>query len=109
MNKARYNSLAPDLRKVIDANSGMATSAWLGRTQQGNDPVGRKSAHDRKNTIHTISAADAQEFKRKARLVEVEWAQDMDKRGFDGKKLLDTARGLIEKHAKSAPAAGKKA
>lgn len=104
MNKAKYASLAPDLKKVIDANSGLATSAWLGKVQQGNDAIGRKSAVDRKNTIHTISAADAQEFKRKARLVEVEWVEDMNKRGFDGKKLLDTARSLIDKHGK-APAA----
>ncbi len=110
MNKAKYNSLAPDLKKVIDANSGIETSAWLGKVQQGNDAVGRKAAVDRKNTIHTISAADAQEFKRKARLVEVEWVEDMNKRGFDGKKLLETARTLIEKHGKAAPApAGKKA
>jgi TRAP-type C4-dicarboxylate transport system substrate-binding protein len=105
MNKAKYNSLAPDLKKVIDANSGLATSGWLGKVQQGNDGIGRKSAVDRKNTIHTISAADAQEFKRKARLVEVEWIEDMNKRGFDGKKLMETARGLIEKHGKAAPAA----
>ena len=50
MNKAKYDSLAPDLKKVIDANSGLATSAWLGKTQQGNDPAGRKPAVDRKNT-----------------------------------------------------------
>jgi TRAP-type C4-dicarboxylate transport system substrate-binding protein len=105
MNRAKYNALAPDLKKVIDANSGMATSGWLGKVQQGNDAIGRKFAVDRKNTIHTISAADAQEFKRKARLVEVEWVEDMNKRGFDGKKLLDTARALIDKHGKAAPAA----
>jgi TRAP-type C4-dicarboxylate transport system substrate-binding protein len=104
MNKAKYNSLAPDLKKVIDANSGLATSGWLGKVQQGNDTIGRKSAVDRKNTIHTISAADAQEFKRKARLVEVEWVEDMKKRGLDGKKLLDTARALIDKHGKASPA-----
>jgi TRAP-type C4-dicarboxylate transport system substrate-binding protein len=104
MNKAKYNGLAPDLKKVIDANSGAATSAWLGKTQQGNDGIGRKSAVDRKNTIHTISAADAQEFKRKARLVEVEWVEDMNKRGFEGKKLLDTARALIDKHGKTTKA-----
>lgn len=104
MNKAKYNALAPDLKKVIDANSGLATSAWLGKTQQGNDGIGRKSAVDRKNTIHTIGAADAQEFKRKARLVEVEWVEDMNKRGFDGKKLLETARSLIEKHGKTTKA-----
>ena len=109
MNKARYNSLAPDLKKVIDNNSGLATSGWLGKVQQGNDPIGRKAAVDRKNTIYTIPAADAQEFRRKARLVEVEWAEDMDKRGFDGKKLLATARALIDKNGKAAAAPAKKA
>jgi TRAP-type C4-dicarboxylate transport system substrate-binding protein len=109
MNKAKYNALAPDLKKVIDANSGADTSAWLGKVQQGNDVPGRKAAVERKNTIHTISAADAQEFKRKARLVEVEWVEDMNKRKFDGKKLLDTARALIDKHGKATPAPAKKA
>ncbi len=104
MNKAKYNSLAPDLKKVIDNNSGMATSAWLGKVQQGNDVPGRKSASDRGNTIYTVSAAEAQEFRRKSRTVEVEWVQDMDKKGFDGKKLLDTARSLIEKHTKTTKA-----
>ena len=104
MNKAKYNSLAPDLKKVIDNNSGVATSAWLGRVQQGNDVPGRKTASDRGNTIYTISAAEAQEFRRKARTVEVEWVEDMNKKGFDGKKLLDTARGLIEKHTKTTKA-----
>ncbi|ROZ72409.1 TRAP transporter substrate-binding protein [Ramlibacter sp. WS9] len=107
MNKAKYNSLAPDLKKVIDNNSGMATSGWLGKVQQGNDPNGRKAAEDRKNTIYTIPAADAQEFKRKSRLVEVEWVEDMNKRGHDGKKLLETARALIEKHGKAAAPAKK--
>ena len=109
MNKAKYNSLAPDLKKVIDNNSGMATSGWLGKIQQGNDPNGRKAAEDRKNTIYTIPAADAQEFKRKSRLVEVEWVEDMNKRGHDGKKLLETARALIEKHGKAGAAPAKKA
>jgi len=104
MNKAKYNSLAPDLKKVIDNNSGMATSAWLGKVQQGNDVPGRKTASDRGNTIYTVSAAEAQEFRRKSRTVEVEWVEDMNKKGFDGKKLLDTARNLIEKHTKTTKA-----
>jgi TRAP-type transport system periplasmic protein len=104
MNKAKYNALAPDLKKVIDNNAGMATSAGLGKIQQGNDVPGRKTASDRGNTIYTISAAEAQEFRRKSRTVEVEWVEDMNKKGFDGKKLLDTARGLIEKHTKTTKA-----
>jgi TRAP-type C4-dicarboxylate transport system substrate-binding protein len=67
MNKAKYDGLAPDLKKVIDANSGSATSGWLGKTQQGNDPIGRKSATDRNNTIHTFTAEQAQEFTKLSR------------------------------------------
>ncbi len=101
MNKARYNGLPADLRKVIDANAGLATSGWLGRMQQANDPAGRKAAEARGNTVYTIPPAEAQEFRRKARLVEAEWIEDLNRRGLDGRQLLDTARALIEKHGKA--------
>jgi TRAP-type C4-dicarboxylate transport system substrate-binding protein len=101
MNKAKYNSLPADLKKVIDNNSGMATSAWLGKTQQAGDAAGRKSASDRNNTIFTVNVAEAQNFRRKSRAIEIEWVEDMNKKGFDGKKLLETARALIEKHSKT--------
>jgi TRAP-type transport system periplasmic protein len=104
MNKAKYNSLDPSLKKVIDANSGMATSGWLGKTQQSNDPIGRKAASDRGNTIFTVSATEAQDFRRRSRQLEVEWVEDMNKRGFDGRKLLESARALIEKHGKTTKA-----
>lgn len=103
MNKAKYNALAPDLRVIIDKHSGIETSAWLGKVQQSGDTPGREAAAKLGSTIHTIPAAEAQEFKRKARLVEVEWMQDMDKRGFNGKKLFDTAKALIQKHGKATP------
>jgi TRAP-type transport system periplasmic protein len=101
MNKAKYESLPPDLKKVIDANSGLATSGWLGKVQQAGDIPGRKAAVDHGNTIFTVGASEAQEFRRRSRAIEVEWVDDMKKRGFDGRKLLDTARSLIEKHTKS--------
>ena len=109
MNKAKYNSLPPDLKKIIDNNSGADTSAWLGKVQQEGDAAGRQAAVDRKNTIFTISPSEAQEFRRKSRSLEVEWVEDMNKRGHDGRKLLDTARALIDKHGAAKPAAGKKA
>jgi TRAP-type C4-dicarboxylate transport system substrate-binding protein len=101
MNKPKYESLSPDLKKVIDANSGLATSGLLGKIQQGNDPAGRKAASDRGNTIHTLSSAEAQEFIKVSQAIDDEWVADMNKRGFDGKKLLQTARELIAKHAKT--------
>ena len=107
MNKTKYNSLPPDLKKVIDANSGLETSGWLGKTQQAGDAAGRKAASDRGNSIFTVSPDEAQNFRRKSRAIEVEWIEDMNKRGFEGRKLVDGARALIEKYGKQQ--AGKKA
>ena len=101
MNKAKYNSLPPDLKKVIDNNSGLATSGWLGKVQQAGDAAGRQAAVGHGNVIFTVGPAEAQEFRRKARPIEAEWVEDMNKRGFDGRKLLDTARALIEKNTKT--------
>jgi TRAP-type C4-dicarboxylate transport system substrate-binding protein len=101
MNKPKYDSLAPDLKKVIDANSGLATSALLGKTQQGNDPNGRKAAVDRGNTIYTITAADREEFIKRSAAIDDEWIADMNKRNFDGAKLLQTAKDLIAKHGRA--------
>jgi len=100
MNQAKYDSLAPDLKKVIDANSGLATSGWLGKTQQGNDAIGRKAAVDRGNTIYQFSAAERAEFMKLSGQIDDEWVADMDKRGFKGAALLDSAKALIAKHGR---------
>ena len=101
MNRAKYDSLPAELKRVIDANSGMATSAWLGKTQQGNDPIGRKAASDRNNQITTLTTAEAQEFIKLSGQIDDEWVADMNKRNLDGKKLLQTARDLIAKHSRA--------
>jgi len=101
MNKPKYDGLPADLKRIIDANSGLATSAWLGKTQQGNDPNGRKAAVDRSNSIVTLSTAEAQEFIKLSAQIDEEWVADMNKRNFDGKKLLETARSLIAKHSRA--------
>jgi TRAP-type transport system periplasmic protein len=100
MNKARYEGLAPDLKKVIDANSGLDTSAWLGKTQQASDVPGRKVASDRGNSIYQFTAAQREEFVKLSANNDDEWVADMNKRNFDGKKLFETAKALIAKHGK---------
>jgi TRAP-type C4-dicarboxylate transport system substrate-binding protein len=98
MNKAKYESLPADLKKVIDANSGAETSAWLGKTQQSNDAVGRKAAVDRGNTIYQFTPAQRDEFIKLSAQIDDEWVADMDKRGFKGAQLLSTAKSLIAKY-----------
>jgi TRAP-type transport system periplasmic protein len=98
MNKAKYDSLSADLKKVIDANSGAATSAALGKQQQANDAAGRKAAVDRGNTIYQFTAAQREEFVKLSAQIDDEWVADMDKRGFKGAQLLSTAKSLIAKY-----------
>ncbi len=100
MNKAKYEGLAPDLKKVIDANSGLATSAWLGKTQQANDAIGRKAAVDRGNQIYQFTAAQRDEFIQRSSHVDEEWVADIDKRGYKGAQLLAAAKALIAKNGK---------
>jgi TRAP-type C4-dicarboxylate transport system substrate-binding protein len=99
-NKAKYESLAPDLKKVIDNNSGLATSAWCGKTTASTDPNGRKAAADRGNAINMIAGADAEAFVKASAEVDEEWIAEIGKRGYDGKKLLASAKALIAKHGR---------
>ena len=100
MNKKKYDSLPPDLRKVIDNNSGLETSGFLGRVQQAGDIPGRKAAEAHKNTIITFTPAAVADFRKAADQVDDDWVKEMNGKGFDGKKLLETAKALIQKHTK---------
>jgi len=100
MNKAKYESLPPDLKKVIDANSGIETSGWLGKVQQGNDEKGRKSVEGRSNQVHRFSKDDYEQFKKVSSKVDEAWVKEMDGKGFKGQELLDGAKALIEKYTK---------
>lgn len=98
MNKAKYDSLAPELKKVIDANSGVEASASFGKAQGDADIPGRKASE--KNTFNTIPAAEIENWKKAAQPVIDDWLKDVSAKGANGQALLDSARSLIEKHRK---------
>jgi len=102
--KARYNSLPADLKKVIDANSGLATSGWLGKVQQAGDAAGRKAATDRGNNhLHRQrgrSAGVPPPVPRHRSRVGGRHEQARLRRS----QALDTARNLIDSTAKATKA-----
>ena len=101
MNKAKYDSLPADLKKVIDANSGIETSGWLGKTQEGNDVPVRKAVQEKKpGSIYTFTAADTAAFRKASDAVDDEWVKEITGKGFDGKALLQAAKDLIKKYTK---------
>jgi TRAP-type C4-dicarboxylate transport system substrate-binding protein len=100
MNKAKYESLPPDLKKVIDNNSGVETSGWLGKTAQSADLPARKLVEDRKHSVVTVKGPALAGFEKAAMQVQTEWAKEMDAKGMNGQQLIDGAKSLIQKHSK---------
>ena len=98
MNQAKYDSLPPDLKKVIDDNSGAAVSRAFGKQWDASAPPARKQAVDRKNSFYTIPASELAKWQQATANLENEWVKDVTAKGSDGKKLLQTAKDLIKKY-----------
>lgn len=101
MNQAKYDALPPDLKKVIDANSGLATSAWAGET--GFDAVVetyKKVAKDLGGIFYNLPDAEYQRWVKATDMVDDEWVKETATKGADGRKLLDEARALIKQYSK---------
>jgi TRAP-type C4-dicarboxylate transport system substrate-binding protein len=100
MNQAKYDGLPADLKRVIDNNSGAALSRQIGKVWDESQAVGRKAAADRGNTIMTLSVAETDNWVKASASITEEWVSDMDKRGLNGKQLLQDAKDLLAKHRK---------
>lgn len=100
MNKAAYEKLPADLKKVIDNNSGAELGALFARTQDEGDKTSRAIAEKAGNSIVLLDAAETQRWRRTASAVESEWVADVKGKGIDGAKLAADARALVSKYAK---------
>ena len=100
MNQAKYDSLPADLKAVIDKNSGPALSQQIGKTWDNSQAAGRKAAQDRGNTFTMIPASELDNWVKASAPLYDEWVADMDKRGLNGKALLQDARELLVKYKK---------
>ena len=95
MNRDAYDALPPDLKAVIDRNSGHDFSVFAGVTQEAADDPARQFAVERGNTIITISADAATEWAAVVEPIYASWVADMERQGIDGQALLDQARALM--------------
>ncbi len=97
MNKAKYESLPVDLKKIIDANGGADASAWVGKVWDESAVGARKLASDRGNQINTVPAAELKNWETVGQSVYESWITEVSGKGHDGKALLKSAQDLIRK------------
>lgn len=99
MNRAKYDSLPDDLKKVLDDNSGMNIAGWLGEIWDEAENPGLEAA---KATGELIELPQAEVDKLRAmteKPVADRWIAEMAKTGVDGQALVDEARALLAKHS----------
>ncbi len=99
MNPNTYNNLPDDLKAVIDANSGIETSAWAGSAMDQGDDVGEGVVADAGNTIHTLDDAVVSELRAIGDELTEAWIAEMDAKGLDGAAMVEDARALVTKHS----------
>lgn len=95
MSPEAYAEMPADLRAVIDANSGIETSAWLGRVMDEADEPARAVAIERGNEIVTITGDALDPWREAAHRVREEWADAMEARGIDARALIADLERLI--------------
>jgi TRAP-type transport system periplasmic protein len=101
MNKAKYNSLPADLKKVIDAHSGRnlapeAIEIWDRIELAGEKVVRSKS----KNKFVQLSAEETAKFKKKVQPVFDRFVKLLDDTGANGKQILAEVEALEAKYDK---------
>jgi TRAP-type C4-dicarboxylate transport system substrate-binding protein len=100
MNKAAYEKLPADLKKVIDSNSGIETAAMFGRAMDEGDKVGREIAVKAGNRVIELDVHETERWRRTASTVESDWINEVKSKGIDGATLASEARALIAKHGR---------
>ena len=98
MNKRKYESLAPELKAVIDKHSGLAMSELAAKAwDKGNDEA-RKKLAAKGNKVLVIKDADYKAMVKASASVEADWIKQATAKGLDGVKLAADVHAIGNKY-----------
>ena len=100
MNKGKYDGLAPDLKAIIDKNSGLAFAELAGNMWDTEAVRVRDLVVKRGNTITVLAADEKARWIKATEPVYGAWIEQVKAKGLDGPKLIETAKALVAKHDK---------
>lgn len=102
MNKAKYDSLPADLKKVIDDNSGMNIAQRVGQEFDKADLAGQELGKKQGNVFYALPAEEVKRWKEATKPVIANWIKNMDKKGLNGEEMFNAANNLVDKYSKQA-------
>ena len=100
MNKAKYDSLPADLRKVIDDNSDRDFAKEMGAAWVEAEKPGENAAKAAGGNMSKLAPDEVKKYKELAQPVYDRWIAEVKPKGIDGAALLKEAKELIAKYTK---------
>ena len=101
MNKKAYESLPPDLKKVIDANSGRHIAAMAGQNWDNIEKPGRDAAVKAGNQFPVMPVAEVERVRAAVKPEIDKFIKELSgAAGFDAAALYADGQALIAKHSK---------
>lgn len=101
MNKARWDSLPPEIQKAFRDASDREWWGHVGEIWRASDEHGIKVATDAGNEHITLTKEETEAFRTALEPVVQRWIDDVDSKGIDGEGLVKEARDLIAKYSDS--------
>jgi TRAP-type C4-dicarboxylate transport system substrate-binding protein len=97
MNKQLFESMPPDIQKIIEEESGEKLSQLLANAWDGTKKTSTNKFLSRAgNEISTLTPEEAKKWREKAGPVRDKWAADLEAKGLPGKAVLDYTLKKIE-------------
>lgn len=100
MNKNKYQSLAPELKAVIDKHSGAALVDLCAKTWDSGNADARKKMTAQGNKLLTIKDSDYVAMKKAGDAVQADWVKQATAKGLDGAKLAAEVAAVGKKYLK---------
>ncbi len=101
MNKAKYEGLPANLKKVIDDSAYQAFATEAGRMWDSAGIEVMEMVKKRGNVITTISEDEKARWMKTTQPVVDAWLKETKGKGLDATKLLDAAKAALVKHQKA--------
>jgi TRAP-type C4-dicarboxylate transport system substrate-binding protein len=99
MNKARWDSLPPEIQTAFRDASGRDWWAEVASVWRANEDFGIKMAVDNGKTHVTLTEAETQAFIDAMAPVEARWVEEVSGKGIDGAALVEAAKDAIAANA----------
>jgi TRAP-type C4-dicarboxylate transport system substrate-binding protein len=99
MNKAKWDSLPPDIQKVFNEHSTIELAGKFGQSMDDGDVRAKALIQQSGNHVSALSSAETDRWKAVGGQVRDEWISKANAKGLDGAGLVAKAKALIAKYS----------